>query len=399
MAHRARSISSVWLDFIRGIAAIVVFAGHARVLFVGSILSHVGMGAVPKHTAAGAAPLEVTAIGHEAVIVFFVLSGYLVGGSVIRALRDGAWSPGRYVAQRLSRLWTVLVPALIVGFILDHLGVKLFGTEGIYGAPAGQGIVFPDFANRLSLDVFLGNLLFVQGIWVHTFGTNSPLWTLSYEFWFYMAFPLLALILWRGTTVPTKMACGAFLVLIGLFVGWRICFYFLIWLLGAALELLPRRLSATTARWCFRVYGPIFVVICLLLLKNKVEILLADSIQAIAFAVLCYFLLHATETANETIFSKASVAISEMSYTLYLAHAPVLVFICAVLMDQWAPWSLDVPGVLKFGGVLVASFAYAWVMYWLFERNTSVVRAAMQKLVPSRALDFAFRTSNSPRHT
>ena len=53
-------------------------------------------------------------LGHQAVIIFFALSGYLVGGSVINAIRRSEWSWVRYLTQRLVRLWLVLLPALQV---------------------------------------------------------------------------------------------------------------------------------------------------------------------------------------------------------------------------------------------------------------------------------------------
>ncbi len=391
MLRTEKLSSSVWLDFMRGVAAMVVFAGHARVLFIGSILSQVGMGASTRQvTVAGVvASPETTNLGHQAVIVFFVLSGFLVGGSVIRSLRDnGTWSPTRYAVQRLCRLMTVLIPALLLCVLLDHLGPFLFGTTGIYSAPASQGIVFPDFMDRLSPEVLIGNLLFMQGILVKTYGSNSPLWTLSYEFWFYVAFPFLALVLWRNAAPATRTLSTVALVLIALLVGWKICFYFLIWLLGATLELLPRNFSQRVAKVCFRISVPIFVIVCLILLKFKINILIADSIQALAFASLCYFLLHSKDVSQNNIFSRLAKLISDMSYTLYLVHAPILVFVCAALFAPWAPWPLTSLGVAKFGCVLLFTVAIAYLTYWLFERNTDKVRSKVQRVVSKWGIDF-----------
>ena len=50
--------------------------------------------------------------GWVGVDVFFVLSGFLVGGSVITATKQGNWSGCRYILRRLTRLWIVIVPAL-----------------------------------------------------------------------------------------------------------------------------------------------------------------------------------------------------------------------------------------------------------------------------------------------
>src|SRR5580658_953629 len=93
---------SVHLDAIRGLAALVVFSSHARNIFFGNIQSSpVIQGGVVSAIGAyqdqGPAAPAALGIGHHAVIVFFVLSGYLVGTSVIRGLQDGRWSWRRYL--------------------------------------------------------------------------------------------------------------------------------------------------------------------------------------------------------------------------------------------------------------------------------------------------------------
>lgn len=49
--------------------------------------------------------------GHEAVMVFFVLSGFFIGTSVLESFRERRWSWRAYLINRLTRLQLVLVPA------------------------------------------------------------------------------------------------------------------------------------------------------------------------------------------------------------------------------------------------------------------------------------------------
>jgi peptidoglycan/LPS O-acetylase OafA/YrhL len=70
------------LDLVRGLSALVVMAGHLRAF----IFEDFGNLATPG-------PLSkifyfITGLGHQAVMVFFVLSGYFVGGAVCKALRS-----------------------------------------------------------------------------------------------------------------------------------------------------------------------------------------------------------------------------------------------------------------------------------------------------------------------
>lgn len=68
-----------WLDFVRGLSSIAVCAGHLRAaLFVDfSQLSTPSLAQQVFYFATG--------LGHQAVMVFFVLSGFFVGGSILKS--------------------------------------------------------------------------------------------------------------------------------------------------------------------------------------------------------------------------------------------------------------------------------------------------------------------------
>lgn len=123
-----------------------------------------------------------TGVGRQSVMVFFVISGYLIGGSVL----SGRFSWGNYGAARLSRLWTVLLPCLLLTWIID----RLIGTidpavlSGSYTNVWNSGPPSGSFSN--SVLTLLGNLLFLQTIAVPVFGSNGPLWSLANEFWYYL---------------------------------------------------------------------------------------------------------------------------------------------------------------------------------------------------------------------
>ena len=154
--------SSVHLDALRGLAAAVVFLSHGRGLF----LAHGLRDALTSNHAAantGVNALKAPSIGHEAVIAFFVLSGYFVGGSVLRAERRQRFSWSKYLFQRITRLAAVLVPALILGWALDSAGLHLLhSTQNIYSGPPGSEVA-AGLAARLTPLTFLGNLLLRPG--------------------------------------------------------------------------------------------------------------------------------------------------------------------------------------------------------------------------------------------
>src|ERR1700733_2312871 len=102
--------SIIGLDLLRGIAALAVFLGHARTA------SFVEFGALPspQHTAIAKIFFGLTRTGHEAVLVFFVLSGYLVGGQVIKQVRQRRFLIKSYALERTTRIFLPLIPACLL---------------------------------------------------------------------------------------------------------------------------------------------------------------------------------------------------------------------------------------------------------------------------------------------
>ncbi len=370
-------VFAVWLDLIRGLAALTVFLGHARVILISSIVVAAGRADMAHKSVALGEAENRTGFGHVAVIVFFVLSGYLVGGGAVRALRNNRWSASNYAIARLSRLWTVLIPVLLLGYILDHAGVALAVPGSLYSAPSGQRMVFPDLLDAMKFQNLIANLFFLQSIVARPFGTNSPLWTLSYEFWFYVAFPFLLFALHPSTSLVRRLLCGVMLAAIASFVGSQICIYFLLWLLGVIVEIVPKRLQSKHARPAAIAGSLIFVLVLLLLIKSDLPLLAADAIESICFALLCYPIVHLQQPARPGIVATAAGGLSAMSYTLYLAHAPILVFVSSLLMPVWRPWTVNPIGLAKFGMTTLAVFMLAAGLYWLFERRTPQVRIWM----------------------
>src|SRR5262245_22187219 len=106
MRHEQRFL---WFDLIRGVSALAVCASHLRGVVFQDFSS--GGGAIWQ-------PFYfVTGLGHQSVVVFFVLSGFFVGGSVLKKGRDFEFED--YATARLTRLWTVLLPALAVTALVD----------------------------------------------------------------------------------------------------------------------------------------------------------------------------------------------------------------------------------------------------------------------------------------
>lgn len=369
------SSAATHLDMMRGLAAVVVLLSHLRHLF----LVDYSMLSSNRRGPALALVYFLTALGHQAVIIFFVLSGFLIAGSVIKAALDGSWSWQLYLINRTSRLYVVLIPALFLGLSLDRIGIALGGS--IYSGHLHNHVIEFSVIHRSGWLDLVGNALFLQDIWVRPFGSNAALWSLSYEFWYYLIFPFLALAIFAERSATRWSNAGA-AALIFVFVGKAITLYFVIWLTGAAINLLPQipvdrgRLACTLAGACF-----VFSLVVGRVVKDA-PAFEADLFLGLAASGLIYAIL-ANRRRHECtgLYLRAARGLARFSYTLYLVHLPLLVLIAACLNEsRWQPGVLSLAGVVLIGG---GALCYASVVARLTEFHTGALRERLTALVSS----------------
>jgi peptidoglycan/LPS O-acetylase OafA/YrhL len=363
------------LNAIRGLAALAVVLGHARVLFFPPLTAVV---------AAEGGGRRAT-LGQEAVMVFFVLSGYLVGGSVLRSLRRGRWSWRDYLVKRLVRLWIVLIPAITIGILLDSLGAQLFGGAGsLYTAPAGQDFVTASaLVTERDGSVILGNLLFLQTILVPPIGTNTPLWSLANEFWYYLAFPLLLIALLPAFRLTVRLASGAAALAILALIGGEADLLFLPWLAGAAVSRIPRIIPR---RWqSIATWGAAAAMAATLVLAKKYvgDLHGAELVVGLVAACLVYVVACQDRLGDTGLYGRVSAFLARLSYTLYLTHLPFMIFGFAAISGAWLPQGVSPGSLATCAGLVLAALVWAWGLYRLFESRTDAVRGVVMKTMVS----------------
>lgn len=374
------SKAAYYLHALRWFSAFYVMIYHLRpVLFK-------GYDQLEQKSAAIKALYAATSIGNEFVMLFFVLSGYLIGGSVFKSVKNGNWSWKQYLLNRMTRLWTVLFSALILTYILARVQLLLFPQFG------------GGFENSLNWKDFIGNLFFLQGVFFPNYGENLPLWSLSYEFWYYILFPCLVQFL-AAKHVGKRIAYAIAFLIVSLVLGKSIMLYFVIWLLGAALVILPapRLPKILLARFFVPVSIAASTVLLVLTkyvleLRGSSEFLAFASSLAVSFGftVMIYGILHTFDQKATAAEIKRGlhihVVLAGFSYTLYLTHYPVINFIRVWLGDgKWGTWNPDLPHLLLALGIAVAICLYAWVLSLVTEAKTAEVRAFFQKLLEAPA--------------
>ena len=240
--------------------------------------------------------------------------------------------------------------------------------------------------------MLVGNLFFVQTVSVPVYGTNGPLWSLANEFWYYVLFPLavagggLMGRLRKGTFQGTAMAGGLFCLFLAVAIGWWLPAGLVehggIWLLGVGVWQVARfeRVRRLTRNvWWGTAAGGAFWGS--LLASKSGHWAGSDWMVGITFALWMPALLGAWPRFGW--WSRFSTGLSEVSYSLYVMHFPVLFFVVAVMFNgyQYAP---GIMGYLWFallaGGTLLISAGF----WWVFERNTTAVRRRATAMLGQR---------------
>jgi peptidoglycan/LPS O-acetylase OafA/YrhL len=359
---------SAHLDLIRGLAALTVMVGHLK-FFLGSMgRTATGNGGFAPPLADNANPMNPA---HEAVIVFFLLSGVLVGGSVLRDLGAKRFLWDSYLVRRLSRLLTVLVPALLIGFILDSTTKYLLLQHAAF-AHTQLGSL-----SRVHLDAktFFGNLFFLQTLdrtRIPSLGTNAALWSLAYEWWYYLLFPFIAGVLVLGAR--RRQIAYSFIAILLMYWLWRDPLSrFPVWVLGALATRLPVFIPERWQRVTVAILALQFIACAgLLWVRPLPSFLMNDLILSVSFAALVVAILHRRSTCGKGVYARVAQLVAKPSYSVYLFHLPIMSLIgtCAVL---YQPVFLrhKLPAM-----ALIASINYGlcYLLYGAFEAHTEKVR-------------------------
>src|SRR5690242_18982311 len=154
------STLSLYLDMLRFGAAFTVFVSHySAARYSGGMF------------------WQVMPYGRTSVLVFFVLSGFVIA----RVSKTKERSLYLYSVSRFARLYSVIIPAFTVTAVLDHIAIAI--NPGLYESLWGTGVAYSFLGYLLSM-IFLGQS------WTLAIspGSNLPFWSLNYEAWYYVLF-------------------------------------------------------------------------------------------------------------------------------------------------------------------------------------------------------------------
>jgi len=350
---------SIWLDVLRVGATLVVLLSHW---------------AYPRFTDGRYGFLRDWNVGSDAVVMFFVISGCVIAYA---AQRDAGAGP--FAFNRLTRLWSVMLPALVLSFVFDIIGYGIDPTA------------YPStFYQPLGLSEYMARGISFSNEWGAfgrlRLGTNGPLWSLSYEAAYYLLFGIVMF-----THGVRRIALVVFALLLA---GLDIILLMPAWLMGVALWhwLKTHGTTGLSARfaWLMALAGPGLYVMCHVvgvpemlagMTANWLGVDHAGRVFGFSDEFLWNFLIGVFTVMHiigmSVVFQGKARGyqgvrwLAGASFSIYVVHYPTLHLLDAILPDHMGR------DVALLGGAFVIGLAFASV----FERPIGKLRARLELIV------------------
>lgn len=314
--------------------------------------------------------------GFMGVDVFFVISGYLICGGIMRDLQKGTFSMTSFYSRRIRRIFPAY---FVLCFVVLILGITLYHWARV--VPLAQTTLFSS--------LFSTNLYF----WLHMgyFQPNAHdnpllnLWSLGVEEQFYIIIPLALLLVWKirpRLMVPVILCCAvaslALCLVLGTMGQSTTAFYILPtrgWelLAGALIAALPRAEVSNLGKrlaelglallifsfWCFttertftdggtsvELWLPFFGSLGIHPFPGWVTLpVIVGTLLLVRYG--------SAGPVGALLRWRPMVDIGKMSYSLYLWHWPIIVFVRYLNYEQpLSYWVL--------AGIIIASMLAAY---------------------------------------
>jgi peptidoglycan/LPS O-acetylase OafA/YrhL len=317
--------------------------GLRAVSVIGVVLFHLGLG-FPG--------------GFVGVDVFFVISGYLITGILLRQLGEDRFSLVDFWARRIRRIAPaaiamVLVTLLIGGFLQTPERYASLARSAMAHVVMASNCYFTRdqgyFAEKSDLEPLL-----------HT-------WSLSVEEQFYLIFPLLVCFVWERAR-PKLALILASVALISFVWSWlevsadpKSAFFLLPargWelLAGALLATLPPKNPSSGRKEIWAFLGLILVLAPMFFFDRQTTFPGPAALPPVLGAALLIWTGGGTKI-GQLLAWKPLVKIGLISYSLYLWHWPFVVFAREMVFDLTLAWKLSLLATSLLAGYL----SWKWV--------------------------------------
>jgi peptidoglycan/LPS O-acetylase OafA/YrhL len=379
-----------YLHIIRGFAAFFVLLAHAKWPFwIGgtAFLKQTSFWELSVLDKAGLAFALLSSNGTAMVIIFYVLSGFIIAHSFSK----NKWSYKQFIINRSLRIYIPYIASALIAGLLLVISYRLAAV--LFESPVKDyhQRVMIAYSSGLNLTNFIKTFFFFKTERVNYFGFNYVYWSLLYEMIFYLVFPLLLKYL--------KYIFVATLVIYPVHIFYQplpeidywylylteYLFYFL-----SGIYLYRFVISGKLDFYKGSVWLKKYVLLVLILLSFfSAELIGFSSYKSISFLAatvmslswMIYLLLYGVKNG---FFTRVFMFLGKISYSLYLIHVPLLLFFYSLVFYFFSIDSYSSPWVYLFFALMTIPLAY--VFYYLFEKLSFSLIEAHKKKIKQKAL-------------
>lgn len=272
-----------------------------------------------------------------AVLLFFILSGFLITNSVQQHLNTNPhYGFSDYFRDRFFRIYPPFLAALFLTFTIDIVSFEW--TNQVYS--------FKQYLVNLGVNtlllqefppaVFVNEHYMIEFFRFECLGTNVPLWTIGIEWWIYLFFGFGLFRIIRSTSIRFwQIAMLCFLALTPLyyvFVSARMdSGLTLFWFLGLLIAFVTKGATIHSNNSAGLIVGLIILVAGMTLFPK-----IGYTSSALLFA-LGLALFVRSSSGNKTSLHRVlrtTQLLSGYSYSLYLIHYPLILFILEMFPSE-----------------------------------------------------------------
>lgn len=346
-----------WLDPIRAFAACLVLLVHSRaaVFVIYPELNN------ESKNILSALFYFICNQGHLAVVLFFILSGFLVGGGTIKKLSNSASYPISPINFGINRFFRI-IPALFFAVLFAYIINCVIGKD--------QNVI-----------TLIGNLFGLQGIFVDSI--CGVFWTLSYEIWFYIL--LFSLICLVNKKIESRVSwTGSIILILSLIVFLKLDTYWLFiilcgiisyQLMNVKLNKIQIIITSIIALFSFIIFtfSRESHISILSILANTSVYMSSLLLFSGASAILISQIVH-LKPKNKLLIKIHFIGdkLSVFSYSLFLTHFPIL-SLYNYIFNRFS--EINAFSILIFLAINLFCYLFAYGFYLLIERNSYKIQS------------------------
>ncbi|HDR7714718.1 acyltransferase [Bacillus albus] len=371
------------LDSIRGISSLVVMIGHHLMIFsVFQNYSYEDNKPFVMYLLKETPARLIFSSGNESVIIFFVLSGFVL----YRSIQNNYDSYGSFLLKRICRIYIPYIVAILIAILCQT-------TMSEYGISHLSEWFNRSWTIESSLSLIVQHILLVGKY--NTDAYNGVIWSLVHEMRISMIFPLVLMVCLRKTLRGSLLSLFSF----------SIC---------SVLILLLFHSSLTLTSYALTLHYTVLFLLGALVAKYKENVIVFysnrtknEKIAWFLFAILLYMyegLIGEIKLLNNFIFRDYVIAISaclfvilslsvstlssllrnkyllylgKISYSLYLYHI-ISLFSLIYMLHEILPLPIILIFSLVFSFIL-AMLSYIFVEKFAFRVGKYVTKQANRK--------------------